>query len=404
MLASRPCVTQRARYACGAAALLAVAGVAACSSETPRVTGAPDASSDGFVHVKDAARDSSGDAGHDATIPETGADVSLPTVALIRLANWSPDAPGIDFCVAPRGTASWIGPVLATTLGATGALGNLSVIDAGIPFDAGTMRDAGGDAADARVGPPDAQVDAGDGGADAPGGGDSAVAPDGGGGAAGVFFPRVSPYVSLTPGEYDVRVVTAGATDCSAPVAPDTDDLPALRAGLTETFAVVGDTMVQGSDPSLTLVAFSDDTSVAPTHLALRFINALPSVTQVSFVSGTVTTTTVKPYLSAALFGGAGVETDAGVIDSNDYLLTLPIANAVWSLVGSRGTVTLAEAYGANIPAGRLATVVAVGGESGPLQQDVGILLCTDVPPIISGETASCELFEATKGVCPRCP
>jgi hypothetical protein len=57
-----------------------------------------------------------------------------------------------------------------------------------------------------------------------------------------------------------------------------------------------------------------------------------------------------------------------------------------------------------SVPAGRLATVVAVGGESGPDEGAVGILVCTDSPPIVAGETATCELFEAYPDpVCPSC-
>jgi hypothetical protein len=215
----------------------------------------------------------------------------------------------------------------------------------------------------------------------------------------------VSPYVSVAPGQYDIRVVASGSSDCTVALVPDAYDLPLLSAGVTETLAVVGDTFGQGADPSALLVAFADDTTVSSSRVALRFVDAVPSVIEVTFASGTIATATSVPYISAAQFGGAGVDTDAGVLDSNDYVASPPISGAIWSLINANGgTTTLVSVEGASIPAGHLATVVAVGGESGPNQNAIGILLCTDEPPILAGETASCELFEAANDpVCPSC-
>jgi hypothetical protein len=410
-------------------AALAAGTVVACSSSS---TGSPDATpdavaeaaADGPRHIHDAGRDSA----RDAFVVEAGADVILPTAATVRLANWSPDAPGLDFCIAPHGTGAWSGPVLAQALGGSTSLGAVTVLDAGIPFDAhlAAPQDAGADAsldgqADATLDALEAGADAADAGASALDGGrdgsrgdagtdagDATTAVDGGGSQLGVLFPGISPYVSVAPGAYDFRVVASAALGCGVPDAlfPDTSDLPPLVAGTVETLAVVGDTTDQGTDPSDALVAFPDDTTVSSSQVALRFVNAVPSVVGVTFASGTITTATAVPYLSAAQFGGAGVDTDAGALDSNDYLLTAPISNAIWSLIDANGgTTTLVAVEGASVHAGRLATVVAVGGESGANLGSVGILLCTDTPPIVAGETATCELYEADDDpVCPSCP
>jgi hypothetical protein len=213
--------------------------------------------------------------------------------------------------------------------------------------------------------------------------------------ATGVLFPGVSPYVSLAAGEYDVRIVTAGSTDCTAPLFPDVDDLPALRAGTVDTFAAVGDTVDQGTDPSLGLSVLPDDTLVPAPSVALRFVNAVPSVIEVTFASGQISLGSAVPYLSAAQFGNAGVDTDAGALDSNDYLVIPPMEAPVWSLINANGgTTTLVTVKGASLPAGQLATVVAIGGESGASQFDIGILVCLDTPPIVAGETASCDLLQ----------
>jgi hypothetical protein len=389
------------------------ATASACSSSSSG--GASDAADDA---LRDATADRSthgGDSGHDsgteASLADATFDVPVTAVALVRLANWSPDARGVDFCLATHGTSSWSGPILAQELdgGTRAALGRVTVIEAGLPFDAGTpLADAGVDAAvDATV---DAPNDAGDAGIDAGQAGasdaaDATAVPDAGV-PSGVLFPGMSPYVSIAPGEYDVRVVASGSTDCTMPLVPDAYDLPVFRAGVTETLALVGDTVDQGADPSAMLVALSDDTTVSSSRVALRFVDAVPSVIEVTFASGTIATATSQPYISAAQFGSVGVDTDAGALDSNDYLAGAPISNAVWSLINANGgTTTLVSIEGASIPAGDLATVVAVGGESGPNQNAIGILLCTDRPPVVAGETAACELFEAADDpVCPSCP
>ena len=40
--------------------------------------------------------------------------------AQVRVAHLSPDAPSVDFCLAPHGTAEFAGPILATSGGPTG--------------------------------------------------------------------------------------------------------------------------------------------------------------------------------------------------------------------------------------------------------------------------------------------
>ena len=397
--------------------------LAACSNtrsdtEPTREGGTP--SSDAALDVGHAdhtamAKEGGADASADSPLP---ADVTLSTTALVRLANWSPDAPGLDVCLAPHGTGLFTRPFLASVLG-SGPLGDVTVTDAGFVKDSGVKRDAGtADDADAADGSSDASaanasdapsafVDGGDGGSVHDATAESEAGSDGKAGAsAGVPFPRLSPYASLTPGEYDLRVVAAGSANCDAPLFAEVDDAPAQKAGDTLTFAVVGDTVAQGSDPSLRLSVLYDDTTVAPGKDRLRFIDAVPSVSGVSLLEGLVDNATGVPYFVAAQFGTASADADAGALDPNDYLSLGPVTNAIWSLVNANGgTTTLVEVGGVAVPAGRIATVVAVGGESGPNEAAVGILLCTDQAPVVSGETASCQLLQGSVGgVCPGCP
>ncbi len=45
----------------------------------------------------------------------------MPTQSLLRFANWSPDAPAADFCIAPHGTTAFQGPLLASRAAQFGA-------------------------------------------------------------------------------------------------------------------------------------------------------------------------------------------------------------------------------------------------------------------------------------------
>jgi len=99
----------------------------------------------------------------EAGAPEDGSadDSSAPSQAFLRIAQLSPDLPPVDVCVALHGTARFQGPLIAQLSG----------------------QDAGED-----------------------------------GGAPGLVYAQVSAYVPLDVGTYDVRLVAAGARDCSLPL------------------------------------------------------------------------------------------------------------------------------------------------------------------------------------------
>ncbi|MGA7120003.1 MAG: hypothetical protein WBY94_07900, partial [Polyangiaceae bacterium] len=117
------------------------------------------------VATADAAKASeAGPASSDASAASDASDagpaIVAPTSMLagIRIANWSPGAPAIDFCIAPHGTTAFQGPILANTAPAL--------------VDAGTC-------------PP---------------------------GPVGLAFTEVSSYSLVQPQQYDVRLVVAGAS------------------------------------------------------------------------------------------------------------------------------------------------------------------------------------------------
>jgi hypothetical protein len=183
----------------------------------------------------------------------------------------------------------------------------------------------------------------------------------------------------------------------------DRTDLPAFVAGAVTTLAIVGDLFDQGTDPPIGLVRLSDDTSAPSGSARVRFINAVPSVTETSLVQAGVYFT---PIVSAAQFGSLGVDTDAGVFDSNDYLTLAPVSDAIWFVIDANGNAVMAEVVDVEVAAGTLATVASVGGESGPSQSAIGVLICVDRTTIVAGETAACSLLEGagSAAVCPACP
>jgi len=380
------------------------ASSATSESDGGRDAGPHDARADGDTRVRDASADTR--LVIDAT-PDAPGDAVVSNAVLVRLANWSPDAPGLDFCVSPHGSSLWTGPVLQNALG-TGVLGTITVVQAGAPPDASADARAGDASVDAMNAPRDSSadvaLDSGAGLLDA-GISEASVADvtDGSRRAEGVTFPRVSPYVSLTPGLYDVRVVASGSADCTGPLFDDRTDLPAFVAGAATTLAIVGDLVDQGTDPSIAVALLSDDTSVPSGNTSIRFINAVPSVIETSLVQSGVYFT---PIVSGAQFGSVGVDTDAGVLDSNDYLALAPVSGALWFVIDTNGNAVLAEEVNVHVTAGVLGTVVAIGGESGPNESAIGVLLCVDRAPIVVGETASCLLLEGpgAASVCPACP
>jgi hypothetical protein len=329
----------------------------------------------------------------EASTSESGANAAPP---LLRLGNWSPDGPGLDLCLAPHGSSVWSGPLLASAFG-TGVLGELVVVDENSSGDGGVRLDAAPGVHEAGT---DATMDAG---ASSDGGGTDAPQSEAGA-AAGMTFPRLSPYLQIEAGQYDVRVVVGGAPDCTAPVLADRTDFAPIVAGSRTTLAVVGEFAAQGTDSSAGLIAIADDADGLVGQARLRVINAVPSVTQVSLVDLGIH---FDALVSDVPFGAVGVDTDAGLLDSNDYLATAPTTNATWFLIDGNGTNTvLAGVYRVVVPAGQLTTVVAIGGSSGPTGHSIGVLLCNDTPPIGPGEGAACTLIEGpgtTSPVCPHC-
>jgi hypothetical protein len=264
-----------------------------------------------------------------------------PTFAQVRVANWSPDAPPVDFCLAQHGSGVFVGPFVAALVAA----------DA----DAGTASDAG----------------------------------------AGLAFPSTSAYALVTPGTYDARIVVGGG--CSAKIAADDTMLPALAAGSSATIALMGDANPLSAGAALHVVGFLDDGSGA-SAVALRFIHAAPDLASVDV--GTVSGTAFKALFSGIPFGQASAAKQAPAtdgsappVDMNGYL-SQPALSGVSLRAqvhggGDGGSASVANAPNVSVAAGSVVTVVVIGGAA---STPLGLLECVDNAGTV-GPLSNCSVI-----------
>ncbi|MGH7437886.1 MAG: DUF4397 domain-containing protein [Polyangiaceae bacterium] len=241
--------------------------------------------------------------------------------ALLRVANWSPDAPAVDVCTSPHGSGTFSGPLVAGLLAKQAA-------------------------------------DEGEGGVLT------------GSATTGLSFPNVTAYTYVLPGSYDIRLVAAGSSSCSVAVLPDTTT-PSFERGTAWTTALFGTASAGSGAPTrLGVTSFPDEVDAddrAP--LRLRFINAAPGL---SFAElDRLTPITVEGYVTifpAVPFGLAGpqIEDDAAVpgVDENGYMRAQNFSSTILTLHApgdtDGGAVTIPVSTLTGIPV----TLVAVGGAS----------------------------------------
>jgi len=240
--------------------------------------------------------------------PYMGSLPTPPTMALFRFANWSPDAPAVDVCFAAHGTKAFQGPLVAAL----------------------------------------------------------AVASQSDGGAAGLAFPLVSAYILVAPGQYDARVVVAGATNCAVGIRPDTTSLPILGAGGAETVALIGEVAPGGTDYKLHVLGFLDDVSTAGSA-AIRVINAAPAMSQVDVGTGSLSGNTFLAIFRGVATGQASAPNEGWIpflVDPNGYNANQPISGAKISAHASGGTADAVSATGFSAAPGSVTTLVVAGGTS----------------------------------------
>jgi Domain of unknown function (DUF4397) len=320
-----------------------------------------------------------GDASGDARAPVDGmrpndaagdaranAESSASPTSFLRFANWSPDSPGVDVCIAPHGSTDFRGPLVQQVAEA---------------------REAG---------------------------------------VTSLGFPLVSAYLALAPGRYDARLVVSLAGTCAVGIGPDTTNLPALAAGTFATFALVGEELPAGGDPGLQVVGFTDTTS-SGSGVSLRFINASPALAAVDFGKGSISgsASAFKPLFTGVLFGHAGAmspvasppatsadasppldapaPTDASTMDAvadapasksttldpNGYLLNQSLSGTPISAHDTRAGMDAVSSTLTAAP-GSVLTIALIGGTSGGVKPE--FLECVDNAGT-AGELEDCTLL-----------
>ncbi len=268
-----------------------------------------------------------------------GADASSTpnaTQALVRFADWAPDAPsaGVDFCLAPTGTTEWTGPLLQQDLPA-GSLGQ--------------------------------------------------------GGPNGLEFPTVTAYLAIAPGDYDLQVVETGSADCTVGILPATMGLPSLAAGAHTTFALMGDVQPTGDDASLKVGAFSDDSAAPAGTTVLRVINAVPSLAYIDVGSGSVAADNLAPIFADVPFGSASATLlDGGSADPNGYTAFPPTPDVQFSAQASGTGSDSATATHVVVGAGAVTTLTLINGQNGGRPPQ--FLVCSD-SGLGLGPMSPCKVF-----------
>lgn len=280
----------------------------------------PDSSADGLAVLM-----ATSEAG--AIIPDASAKAEaappvvtgISTLAGVRVANWSPDAPAFDFCLAPHGTSAFQGPILAAQVNSEAEAG-------ACPSTASALE-----------------------------------------------FTQVSSYSFVQPMQYDVKLVAAGSGSCASGFLSSTS-LPSLGVSSFETIALVGEFNKMGSDPGLQITGFLDDWTPADAGISMRFIQAAPALSALDFGLGSgakfTPIFTSVPFDSAAKMAMAPDGGPASM-DSNDYLPLPALSGASLSTRVHGSTQDSAVASGVwvdgvwvagiSASAGAVLTVVAIG-------------------------------------------
>jgi Domain of unknown function (DUF4397) len=274
--------------------------VMACESDGALSDGgAVDSPADGAdaTHPIDASGTTSdapiADAGNGGITDARGGDASLDAGGStgfvdVRFANWSSDAPSVDFCLAAHGSGAFRGPIVAGLLAPQ--------------EDAGALQICPGPAAAGVCFPQ--------------------TAPNPSGSDSTYFLGSVSSYSLLPALAYDVRLVAARAVDCTTGLISD-QTLPAL-SGAAVTVALIGEDHPSGGAPGLRFIVLHDDVVAPAGKLALRFLHASPGIGPVDFGTGSAAAGPFKRLFLSAAFGmpTVSVAADAGVpaVDSNGYI------------------------------------------------------------------------------------
>jgi hypothetical protein len=206
----------------------------------------------------------------------------------------------------------------------------------------------------------------------------------------GLLYAAVTKYQTVTAGQYDVRLVPAGATSCATSLGglPDQTNVPAIPAGGAMTLAAVGELSPgDGGGQPFALKAFADDTSVSTGNAKLRFVHASSGTPSVDV--GTGGGVLLSPLFNDVAFGAAASAT-------NGYIETPPLANVEISarLHGTTGDVL--SIPNTELASGAIATAFAIG-KTGSITTPLRVLLCSDNGPSVGALTVCTAVGETPR-------
>lgn len=258
----------------------------------------------------------------DAAVEDAGTATDAGDgLTTLRLAVLSPDAPAVDFCIAPYGTSAFGTPLIA------------QIAD---------------------------QLDVD--------------------GSDGLSFGQVSVYMLVPAGRYALRVVEAGDSSCSMKLIADTT-LDTFSEDAWHTVALVGDLSVAGSDPAASIAVFEDDSEGKSGYARLRFIHAVPGMAALDFGLRT-SDGDFDTLFTCVQFGKAGSVSPYGLLDANGYLKTGALSSQDVEAHPISGE-TFAELQGnVTIATGTLGTFFAIGGKTDDASAPAHLLWCEDLAGI----------------------
>jgi hypothetical protein len=204
----------------------------------------------------------------------------------------------------------------------------------------------------------------------------------------GLPYAAVTKYQTVAAGQYDVRLVAAGATSCATSLGglADQTNLPVIAANSAVTIAAVGELSPgDGGGQPFGLRAFVDDTSVATGNAKLRFVHASSGTPSVDV--GTGGGVLLNPLFNDIAFGMAASAT-------NGYIQTPPLANVEVSARVHGTTSDVLSIPNTELASGAIATAFAIG-KTGSIVTPLRVLLCLDngvsvgalTPCTVVGET-----------------
>jgi hypothetical protein len=200
------------------------------------------------------------------------------------------------------------------------------------------------------------------------------------GGADAIKYPEVSAYLQMDSGQIVLRIVSAGAQDCST-VMPGLMDIGySFAKDVFYTLAAMGE--AAGGSPDPVAIYTLTDPSIAPASMArVRFVHAAPGLGSVDPGLGAGSTFTPVwtnvPFHTVAVSGG------------QPYTDTSPLTHQLASVRKSGSSADLTTLY-FDAPAGAVESLFFIG-KAGSAVTPLRVLVCTDnAPPL--GHLSHCAL------------